>query len=319
MPSLIDIRVQPHVRCAAAVFIASTLAVGASAAATQADSPAALWQETAEIRRSDASISAKADAMFWLYERSIAKQVEDMRGLTDENIHEMFRVSEIAEFYARFGDYANRDIYLSVLLRVARELERRGIIEASEVESHYDLLVNARKFSLASDVRRAHASAQLAALPKVFQPARIDKTLAASYRAGEGGALVLSNVEFPSDAYVVVVAGCHMARHAAKAIVESAQLSLLFEEASVLWVTDSSVQLDSQMLDEWNLEFPDFRLQIAYDNAAWKDVNFETIPTFHFFKAGKLIDTQVGWDLDKSPSLLLESLRKIGLGTSEAR
>lgn len=59
-------------------------------------------------------------------------------------------------------------------------------------------------------------------------------------------------------------------------------------------------------------------LQIAYDNAAWKGVNFETIPSFYFFKAGELIDTHVGWDREKSPGLLMESLRKMGPDKSES-
>lgn len=284
------------------------------AAATLAESSSTPWEETLRIRNARTETLEKAEEMNRLYRRTVAERVAEMRESSTDEVHDLFRVIETADFYAQFADYASRDTYLEAMGRVAGELDRRKSLDVAEIESYYDRLLGARKFDQAAGFRRTHVATDLAPPPAVFESTAFDASHAASYRMSKDGRMTLSNVDLDDGAYVVVVVGCHSAQEAARSILKHDSLNDAFRRRKVHWVVAASTPLDPEEFEEWNGEFADFPLQIAYSNAAWKSVDFSAMPTFHFFKGGKLVDTHSGWDPKQTPASLMESLEKIGFG-----
>lgn len=116
--------------------------------------------------------------------------------------------------------------------------------------------------------------------------------------SGTDGVARVKPYEFRQGPTVVVSAGCHVARAAMEAISADDQLSTAFRQANALWLSPASTTIDTLALDQWNASFPATRMHIAFDNAKWQGVDFSRLPSFHFYKDGKLVMRVNGWSDD---------------------
>jgi hypothetical protein len=116
---------------------------------------------------------------------------------------------------------------------------------------------------------------------------------------------------------IVVVAGCHFSLAAMREIKADPLLHDAFVRGNAIWLTPDNEEIDVEGMRDWNLEFPDQPIAVAYDNGTWPSIDFFAIPTFYFFKDGKLVSSSVGWKRDMfsmlPPSWLEEPLSKMGL------
>jgi hypothetical protein len=293
----------------------ATALFSASGAATSAQSEQSVWSAVSEINGNGAEVSEKAPAIYALFEKAILPRLGSLKSKDDEAVHELFRSLQTAYFYARAGDYAHRETYKEAMGGTLAELHRRGIQDADEVDSYYDGLFAAREFDAARQLKAEYAGLSFRDYARFDTRQDIDSSKPAGFAPIDDGRLSLSNIDLPSDGgYVVVVIGCHIARDAAQAIAANKGLADAMAADRVLWLL-TDLELSQQSLNDWKQEFPEFKAMISYNNEKWTDVDFSASPAFHFFRDGKLVEIQVGWDGPSSESSLIRSLKAIGLLT----
>jgi hypothetical protein len=272
-----------------------------------------VWEAVADINASASEVPEKASAIKVLFDKSIRSRLRHLDEENDESLHEIFRSLQTAYFYARTGDYAHRETYKSATADTLAELHRRGAQQSEEVDSYYDSLVVAREFEAVRKLKKVYAGFSFRDYQRFDSFRDINRTEPAAFIAVDEGHLHLSGVELPKDGgYAVVVIGCHFARDAARAIAKNPRLAEVMAGGRVLWVF-SDLELTQQSLNDWNKEFPSFKAMIAYDNASWGGIDFSATPSFHFFRDGKLLEAQIGWDGLASEASLARSLEAIGL------
>ncbi|HET9818384.1 MAG TPA: hypothetical protein VFP92_04380, partial [Rhodanobacteraceae bacterium] len=125
----------------------------------------------------------------------------------------------------------------------------------------------------------------------------------------DGKSMLRKPVDMQAPLRIVVVAGCHFSEDAARAIRADPQLDKLFHEHAV-WLAAESESLPDVL--EWNRQFPDQPMNVAWRNGEWSMLGSWDIPTFYVFRDGKQVDRWSGWGPD-GLERLKEHLRKNGL------
>jgi hypothetical protein len=255
---------------------------------------------------------ARAMAIRSVYEAYVAPAVHGADSLSAPELHALLDMAWVAGFYARAADYDHRRYYLNDVIYLTELLVRRHQAEPIELEQAYQRLLEARLFTEAATWHQrfpAVATGPTVPPPKVGQ---VDTKRPAGY-AIKDGRLALEQVDLPGDAYVVIHAGCHFSHDAAKAIKANPSLMEVFRTRAVVWVVDDSEPLETEALEDWNKEFPDFPLRIVYNNAAWPGVDFTAIPTFNYFVHGKHVGTDTGWSAKTTETDLAAAFHRMGL------
>ena len=106
---------------------------------------------------------------------------------------------------------------------------------------------------------------------------------------------------------IVVVASCHFSRDAARAIRADAQLRSLFA-GNAIWLASQNEQLDA--VSDWNREFPDQPIHIAWRDSEWSMLDSWAMPTFYLFRHGQLVKKFSGWE---DVNTLKQALREGGV------
>lgn len=109
---------------------------------------------------------------------------------------------------------------------------------------------------------------------------------------------------------IVVVAGCHFSVDAVRAIRADPQLAKLFHEHA-MWLANERESLPAVL--DWNRQFTDQPMNVAWRNSEWPMPDLSHIPTFYIFRHGKLVDQWIGWPADTGMQTLRAHLRKDGL------
>jgi len=292
------------------IVLALTLMFSTSASHISVDK---LWSDLVAISSTRKTVQAKATLIGAQYEARAPINSEAIRASADKDLHMLFKIVDISSFYAQSGDYERRGRYLGDMRSIIEVLDQRKIIEPQEIDTYYEALIVSRKFEWAAEFKRAHKNSLLQAVPDILPADHLDVRGAAAFTLSKSGrALDLKNVHFPKGSYVVVVADCHKARDAAVQIAKNNRLVPAFKKDRAVWVASARVSLDLAAMKEWDKAFPDFPLHIAYDNAAWKGIDFSMSPNFFFFKDGRLVETRLGWSSKLSEEELAKSLARIG-------
>jgi hypothetical protein len=221
-----------------------------------------------------------------------------VRALSNGDLALLLRAAlEMSRDYASASDDARLDL---------AEAERRGVDAPTWVREIHHELVKRRDFADAETFRAAHPDARLPALPPL-RDARSGNGPSVLEISASGDELIRRTVSVDEPAQVIVVAGCHFSKDAARAIEADPVLRTLFSR-HVTWVTPSEYDPADPALVVWNREHPVAAMSTAWREREWP-IAFEAMPTFYFLEHGKVEATVTGWQRDKVEA----AFRQIGL------
>lgn len=173
------------------------------------------------------------------------------------------------------------------------EMQRRGMLEDKDYAPLHQALIASRDFKTATALAEQHpdmgddtSPTLLASLPlRPGQPTAL--TLDAAKRTMQRTPFDLS-----APLQIVVVASCHFSQDAARAIKADAQLRPIFVDHAI-WLADQRESFSS--VTDWNHEFPQQPIHIAWQNSEWSQLDSWTMPTFYVFRHGQLVKQFSGW------------------------
>ena len=204
------------------------------------------------------------------------------------------------------------------LLMDLGELERRGVAAPGWIDQAFKTLIAARDFEAALAFRARHRDAGLAPVPVVRDNVAGggDPTVLALQ---PDGSLIHQSAGIGRGSHIVVIAGCHFSKDAARDIESDPELKDAFANYSS-WVAPAQEDLTDPDLIRWNRDHPDAAITTAYRQTEWRGFDVWAIPTFYFLKDGKIEAKVVGWQGHRGG--VVEGMRKIGIepgsGTSGA-
>lgn len=241
----------------------------------------------AEAARGEDGVSGTTayDHLFapWQHPRKLAK-------LDDSDVGLLFRAANTSASIT----HAVRDI--DDMRTDLAEPHKRGISTSGQVIAVHAALVAARRFTDANALASAYPAAGVKPLPPLAQAPRAhDGSPTALVMAPDGKSMRREPIDMQVPLRIVVVAGCHFSEDAARAIHANPELDKLFHERAV-WLAPENESLPDVL--QWNREFPDQPMQVAWHKNAWPMLDSWLIPTFYVFRHGKLVDQWSGWGPD---------------------
>lgn len=224
-----------------------------------------------------------------------------LRALSDGDLALAFRAATIAAGF----DPAPR--YAEDMRRGLAELHHRHLAASGDYENAYRALIRSRDFGAANDLRTRYPEAGLPSLPTVHDTVKHPGPTVLQLSA-DGSELERRTVTLDEPVHVIVIAGCHFARDAALDIERDPLLHKGFAQ-HVLWMTPQDGNPADPELIRWNREHPLTAMRNAYRETEWPQIDSWAMPTFYFFRDGKLDKKFVGWQKDP----ITVELRKLGL------
>ncbi|MBK6726070.1 MAG: hypothetical protein IPG63_02230 [Xanthomonadales bacterium] len=191
-------------------------------------------------------------------------------------------------------------------------LDREQAAQPRQIQRVYQALISARDFDAAARLRQRFPSRGLEPLPARDFEDTLDP-LPESVLEVSADALQMSRrrIDLDQGLRIVVVAGCHFARDAARAIATDPALDRLFRRHGV-WLASQSESFTA--VADWNREFPTQPMHIAWRDRDWPRVRSWAMPAFHVFRDGQLVAQWNGWPADSGMATLREQLRAAGVG-----
>lgn len=188
------------------------------------------------------------------------------------------------------------------------EMQRRDMLTDKDYVPLHDALIAARDFAAAGELAKRHPDMGIAPVPTYRKPPALPagQPTALSIDA-HNATMVREPFDLSDPVHIVVVASCHFSRDAARAITADAQLRSLFARDAT-WLASQNESFDA--VRDWNHEFPDQPIHVAWQNSEWPMLDSWAMPTFYVFRHGQLVEKFSGWyDLPT----LKQSLREAGV------
>lgn len=174
----------------------------------------------------------------------------------------------------------------------------------------FESLVALRKFSAAGKLAVRYPDAGLPPLPS-FSPSALQGTGNPALQvSADGSRMTRVEVDIERGLHIVVVAGCHFARDASLGIAADPALDRLFQQRST-WLAPSSESIAAAV--NWNREFPNRPILIAWRDEDWPQITSWAMPTFLVFRDGALIRSWSGWPADTGIGTLRAELAAAGV------
>lgn len=241
-----------------------------------------------------------------LYDRLLAPW-QHPRRLAELEVSDVGLLFRAAEASASISHDAR---YLDDLRVDLTELHRRGIATSGQITAVHAALVAARRFTDANALASAYPAAGIEPLPALKRAPNInDGSPTALVMLPDGKSMLHTAIDMQAPLRIIVIAGCHFSKDAARAIHADPQLDTLFHEHAI-WLTGANESLTDVLA--WNREFPRQPMNVAWRNSEWHMLDSWLIPTFYVFRGGKQVDQWNGWGPD-GMERLKEHLRRNGL------
>jgi len=221
--------------------------------------------------------------------------------LSDGDLALVFRAATIVAGFDQAPRYADD------MRRELAELNRRHLTASGDYENAYRALIRSRDFGAADDLRARYPEARLPPLPTVYDTVKHPGPTVLQLSA-DGSELERHVVTLDEPIQIIIIAGCHFASDAALDIERDPLLRKAFAQ-HVLWLTPQDGDPADPDLIRWNREHPFTAMRSVYRESEWPQIDSWAMPTFYFFRGGKLDKKFVGWQKE---SIMVE-LRKLGL------
>ncbi|MGP1665474.1 MAG: hypothetical protein ACTS5I_06090 [Rhodanobacter sp.] len=187
------------------------------------------------------------------------------------------------------------------------EMQRRDMLTDKDYVPLHQALISTRNFAGAMALAQQHPDMGDAAVPTYQAPATLPAGLPTALSIdAHNASMSRESVDLSAPLRIVVVASCHFSRDAARAIAADTQLQPIFAQHAT-WLADQGESFAA--VNDWNREFPQQRIHIAWQNSEWSMLNSWAMPTFYVFHHGQLVNQFSGWH---GMSSLKQSLREAG-------
>lgn len=218
---------------------------------------------------------------------SVFNGPDALRSLGDPDLRLLTRALATTLYAAPDG------AHIAQLRRVLQEMQRREMTEDADFKELHDAEVAARQFAAAAALRAAHPGMRVAALP-AFVPGPAPAAGQPSVLSVDAHTDTMQRqaIDLGGSLRIVVIAGCHFSEDAARAIEGDAQLRPLFARHS-LWLAPPSQPIKD--LSAWNRQFPDFPMQVAWNQGEWSMLPSWAMPTYYVYRNGRLAKQFSGW------------------------
>lgn len=187
------------------------------------------------------------------------------------------------------------------------EMQRRGMASDQDYARLHQALVARRDFDAADRLAQAHPGMDVPVTPALRRgsplPPGQPTALTMDARTGTMARLPF---DLSAPLRIVVVASCHFSRDAARAIHADAQLRPLFASGAI-WLASENESFDA--VGDWNREFPELPIHVAWHDSEWSMLDSWAMPTFYIFRHGRLAKKFSGWN---GVNALKQSLREGG-------
>lgn len=245
------------------------------------------------------------------YETLLRTESDRLQTLVDETedgLRLLFRVSQVAVFYT--GNAA----YLDLMERALAELERRHLASPGLHAQMYEAYVRTRRLDDARALATRAGLREVSPIPLITRASTLDIDRPAWFRPEANGEdLLLENPTIDPEFQVIVTTGayCNPSHRALREIHRDKALAGLLARRA-LWVMPADAAIHSTVLKQLTIDYPAFRLGIAYGKRNWPMVDNWATPIFHIFKDGRLVDQVVGWPEGGRAEALRKSLSRAG-------
>lgn len=250
------------------------------------------------------SPTERATAVGERYDRlfSGAQTPERLRSTSHTGLRLLKRAAEAVSSYT-----PNRTYLMHLQMDLA-EMHRRGMAADKDYARLHQALIASRDFDSASALARHHPGMGVAITPTFRGPASLPPgqptALTVDVRTGT---MTRHSFDLSAPLRIVVVASCHFSRDAARAIQADAQLRPLFA-SNAIWLASQNERIDS--VSDWNREFPDQPIHVAWRDSEWSMLDSWAMPTFYIFRHGQRMKKFSGW---QDVNTLRQSLREGGV------
>lgn len=241
-----------------------------------------------------------------IYDRLLAphQHLPSLAELDDSDLGLLFRGADTS------ASISHAARYLDDMRRDLAELHKRDIATRTQIADVHAALVAARRFPDANALASTYPAAGIEPLPALEQTPNIhDGAPTTLVMEPDGKSMLRTPIYMQVPLRIIVVAGCHFSVDAVRAIRANPELDKLFHEYAV-WLAPENESLPDVL--QWNLEFSDQPMKVAWRNREWHMLDSWLIPTFYVFRYGKQIDRWNGWGQD-GMERLKEHLRRNGL------
>lgn len=251
-------------------------------------------------------VAKKYQALSGIWQSTVSARVERLQSMSTTELQEAFTATHRVLFYALAAGEPEATMWGGRLGEIYGELRRRGSGDTGQAEILFDQLVTLRQFDEAASLKASAPELSLRVVPVVRFAQGFDERLPAAMTLRHDGEWDVANVAL-TDVSVVALVGCPMSAKAVAEINEAPNLARMLDNASAVWLTDSSAVSMEGLVSWWMQEFPRQQLRVAWRNHSWPRIEFDSMPKFHFLRDGRVVGTYVGWGND-SPSELRSSL-----------
>lgn len=211
------------------------------------------------------------------------------------------RAVEFALFYRTNQEYIAR------LTTVLAAMQRRRMVDDLDYETLYQALITIRQFGAAKALAETHVAMRITVAPTLLERTPLPRGLPTALSVDlSGRAMEREAFDLSVPLRIVVVASCHFSQDAAHAIAADPRLHALFVRHAV-WLASQSESFGA--VAQWNGEFPDQPIHIAWKDSDWPMLDSWNMPTFYVFRDGRLAGKFSGWHGVES---LSTSLQKAG-------
>jgi hypothetical protein len=230
------------------------------------------------------------------------------RTLGDRDMEFLFRAANMS--LGRTGNAA----YLADMRADFDELDRRHVAERPVISDFYDALIRTHRTDEARALLASHRQLDRES-PPVMRSGHVAKGEPSLWIANAGKRELLRlrfNVRAPAQIVVFAGTGCHFCHIAAGDLEREPLLRDIFREYGQ-WVADSEDITAFDAVRQWNNDYPDMRLGIAYGDNELPTLKHQGTPTFFFLEHGAVVATVVGWPDKGNIDAIRDGLRKIDL------
>ncbi len=258
------------------------------------------------LRKPDFSMSdaKRAELSMQDYDRLFSNHQlpEHIRSISHPDLRLLKRAADEAVFYAP------DTTHVAQLEWDLAEMQRRNMTDDKDYASLHQILLTTRQFAEADVLSRQHPGAGADIVPILHKNATLHHGWPTALTVSkQGKTMAREAFDLSTPLRIVVVASCHFSQDAARAIAADAQLRPLFANHAI-WLASQRESFSS--VTNWNREFPDQPIHIAWQNSEWSKLDSWAMPTFYVFRHGHLIKKFSGWYDVKT---LKHSLRDTGV------
>lgn len=248
-------------------------------------------------------VQAHAHAIGVIHDQYLQPLANKLPQVPPSQLGLLIALLRTTSFYAPLSGHGGPPRAAVMSASVLNELDQRAT--AKDVEGVHNALVRERQFASAESIRQAHPNQGLPASPRIIAPQPLNAARPAAFEVNADGTLRLDNLRLDGEWRLIAVGVCHFAEDAARAIAQHPGMSRAFAEGRAQWI--AGVHEPIEAMAQWNTQFPQQPLALAYENTAWAPVSFGASPTFFLFRDGRLVATHQGWSRDGSDMRTLEA------------